>query len=216
MGLTWEDNLDVEITIGGAVYTETFGAEGGVMNINHDGTPISFNLDCSRPLIVCPSEVWPDNVALDQRDELFPRNVYVTIPLSVCVGDLVDADPNECNEDAETCQTCEGEITLGEAETFGRINLANDSLTVLLGGTVVSNGINCAMLGLSIAHTGLETEGAGPAGDWTAVSMPDGQVITGFAGGCLWAGDVNDDGSIEAIVVGAAVKLSTNFTGARQ
>jgi hypothetical protein len=217
--ITWENNLDVEITIGGAVYTESFGAQGGIMDIDHNGTPISFDLDCSRPAVVCPSEVFADSASLAQSDVNFPRNVYVTVPTSVCGGNLVDADPAECgagtnNEDCN--QVCDGEITLGEAETFGRITLPNDELIVLLGATVASNGVNCALLGLSVARADLETTGSKSEGNWEAMSMPAADVITGFAGGCLWAGDVNDDGSIEAIAVGAAVKFTTSFTAQRQ
>jgi hypothetical protein len=213
--LVWQDNLDVEITIGGATYTESFGPQGGVMNIDHNGTPLSFDLDCSRPAVVCPSEVWATSVTLDQRDDNFPRNVYVTIPKSECDGELVDAEPSECGPEAETCQVCEGDVIQTEAETFGRINFPNDRLTVLLGGTVASNGVNCALLGLSIAQSSLETEGTAEEDNWVAVAMPDGEVVTGYAGGCLWAGDPNDDGTIEAIAIGASVKFSTGFTASK-
>ena len=64
--LTWEDDLEVEITIGGTSYTETLGAQGGIVTIDHGGEPFSFDLDCSRPAVVCPSEVWPQSVTFDQ------------------------------------------------------------------------------------------------------------------------------------------------------
>lgn len=214
--LAWQDDLHVEINIGGAVYEETLGAQGGVININHEGNPISFDLDCARAEVVCPSEVWPSSVSLDQRDEGAPRNVYVTIPVSECMGTLTDAPASECSDDAETCQVCEGEVVQSTAETFGRIAFTDDRLDVLLGGGITSNGVNCALLGLSIATATLATEGTAQDGDWTAVSLDDGSVITGYAGGCLWAGDVNDDGTIEALAIGATVRLSTSFTGARQ
>lgn len=217
--LTWEDDLEVEIAIGGAVYHETIGAEGGVINIDHEGTPITFDLDCSRPEVVCPSEVWPTSVSLDQRDAAFPRNVYVTIPSSECSGSLVTPDPAECGEGTnnETCaEVCDGEVTQVDKVAFGRLNNANDELVVLLGAEIATNGVNCALLGLSVAAADVETTGSGEAGDWEGVAFPSADVVTGYAGGCLWAGDVDDDGTIEALVLGAAVKLSTGFTGAKK
>lgn len=217
--LTWQDDLEVEITLGGAVYHETIGAQGGAVTIEHEGQPITFDLDCSRPEVVCPSEVWPTSVSLDQRDANFPRNVYVTIPASECDGALVAPEPSECgpgtnNEDC--AEVCDGTVTQVDKEAFGLLNKEGDELTVLLGGGIASNGVNCVLLGLSIANADVETTGSGENGDWEAVSLPSAEVVTGYAGGCLWAGDVDDDGTIEGLVVGAAVKLSTSFTGQRQ
>lgn len=217
--LAWEDNLDVTITIGGAVYEQTLGPQGGAFTIDHEGTPITFDLDCDKPEVVCPSEVWPSSVGLAQKDENLPRNVYVTIPKSECDGEIVPADPAECgagtpNEDCE--DVCEGTVTQADVEVFGLLNKTGDHLTVLLGGGIATNGVNCAMLGLSIADVDVETTGSGEEGDWEAVSFPTAEVVTGYAGGCLWAGDVNDDGTIEGLVVGATVRLATSFTGQKQ
>ena len=46
--------------------------------------------------------------------------------------------------------------------------------------------------------------------------MSDGQVKTAYAGGCLWAGDVDKDGKIEALVVAASVEISTGFTAVKK
>jgi hypothetical protein len=216
--LSWADDLQVKITIGGAVYEETIGAQGGAITIDHNGQPLTFDLDCSRPAVVCPSEVWPSQVGFNQKDAAFPRNVYVKIPKSECSGSLVDPDPSECGagtNNEECDQVCDGDVTVSEVEAFGRITIPNDELVVLLGGGIASNGVNCAMLGLSLARADIETTGSAADGDWKAVSLPSAEVITGYAGGCLWAGDPNDDGTLEAIVIGAGVELRTSFTGER-
>jgi len=41
-------------------------------------------------------------------------------------------------------------------------------------------------------------------------------TLIGYAGGCLWAGDPDMDGELEAIVLGASVTFQTGFTGVRQ
>jgi len=43
----------------------------------------------------------------------------------------------------------------------------------------------------------------------------NGLVTVGYGGGCLWAGDPNMDGELEALVVGASVTFTTGFSGAR-
>jgi hypothetical protein len=210
--LIWEDDLEVEITIGGTSYTETLGPQGGLVTINHDGQPFSFDLDCSREAVVCPSEVWPDRVTFDQDLGFFPRNVYVTIPKHECEGALVDVDPAECGPEAESCQRCDGDTILTETETIGRISFTNDRLVVFLNGGIVTNGVNCALLGLSVAAADLETTDP-ESGDYRGIALTNGRVITGFAGGCLWVTDPDADGATEALAIGASITFTTHFTG---
>src|SRR3954466_6477658 len=60
--ITYDDTIDVEITLGGAVTKQTVSATGGMITVDYQGTSLSFDLDCSRPEIVCPSESWPASV----------------------------------------------------------------------------------------------------------------------------------------------------------
>ena len=46
--------------------------------------------------------------------------------------------------------------------------------------------------------------------------MSDGVVTIGYAGGCLRAGDPNMDSQLQALVIGASVKLTTGFSATRQ
>ncbi len=52
--------------------------------------------------------------------------------------------------------------------------------------------------------------------DWSAVAMDAGLVTIGYAGGCLWAGDPNMDGQLEALVASASIKFTTGFTADRR
>ncbi|WP_428261260.1 hypothetical protein [Haliangium sp.] len=216
--ITYDDQLDVTITIGGATYNETLGAEGGVVTIEHEGQPLSFDLDCDRPEVLCPSESWPESVSITQPNPNFPHRMHVVLPEQRCVGTLVAPDPAECgpgtlNEDCD--QVCDGTIEVREAIRFGSIGERGDSFRLFLGGGIASNGINCALLGWSVADAALDTRGEPAAEDYTATSMSAGLVTVAYAGGCLWAGDPNMDGELEALVLGAGVSFSTGFTGER-
>ena len=216
--ITYDDTLDVEITIGGAVYTSQIGVQGGAIEIEHDGQPLSFDLDCSRPDILCPSEAWPETVNIEQRNAAFEHRMIVNLPEQSCAGQLVDAKPEECGPGTlnEACeQVCDGEVTVRNQERFGVIGETGETFRLFLGGGVVTNGINCALLGYSLADAALATEGSPETGDWQAVGMDAGAVTVGYAGGCLWAGDPNMDGELEALVLSAGIKFTTGFTGDR-
>ena len=217
--ITYDDRLDVEVKLGGAVYAETLPSSGGSFTVDHEGTPITFDLDCAKPEVICPSETWPMSVEAEHRNERFPHRFFVSIPRQTCGGTLVDADPAECgagtnNPNCE--QVCDGEMTTTNTEHFGVVNEPGTAFDLLLGAGVATNGINCALLGVSAAKANLESKGSAADGDWEATAMKSGEVVVGYAGGCLWAGDPNDDGTIEALTIGASVKFTTGFEGTKR
>jgi hypothetical protein len=215
--VSYDDRLDIEITLGGAVYERQLGAQGGTITIDHDGQPITFNLDCTRPEVVCPSEVWPATVTFRQDDPTYPHRVWMKVPQSECQGQLVDPDPATCgpnthNPDCE--KVCDGESVTNTHESFGTIDEPGEEFWLALGAGIASNGINCVLLGGSFVDGNLVTEGSAEGEDWEAVSA-SGDVVTNYAGGCLWAGDPNMDGQLEALVLGASVRFATGFTATR-
>lgn len=217
--ITYDNTLDVTIKIGGAVYQEQLGAQGGVINIDHEGQPLSFDLDCARPEILCPSEAWPDTVSIEQRNTQFEHRMIVTLPTQKCLGQLIDPAPAECGPGTnnEACdQICDGDVAVEEVERFGVIGESGESFRLYLGGGIATNGLNCALLGVSLADASLGVEGTAGGADWRAVSMDAGLVTVGYAGGCLWAGDPNLDGELEALLIGASVEFNTGFTGVRR
>lgn len=216
--VTYDDRLDVEITIGGSTYFEEIGAQGGVIEIDHDGQPFTFNVDCSLEEVVCPSEVWPGQVSFRQDDEDYPHRVWLQLPDQECSGELVDPDPSECGADTSNpdCdEVCDGEVVATTREAFGTIDEPGESWAVGLGVGLASNGVNCVLLGGSYAEGGLQTTGSAEDGDWEAVAT-SGDVVTHYAGGCLWAGDVNADSETEALVLGAWVRFATGFSATKQ
>jgi hypothetical protein len=143
--------------------------------------------------------------------------VWLQVPEQTCSGSLVDPDPSACGEgtDNPDCTPmCSGEITTTTKEAFGTIDQAGESFWVGLGASIASNGVNCALLGGSVAQGDLTTEGSADAGTWRAVAS-EGEVVTQYVGGCLWVGDPNGDGSAEALVLGATVRFATGYSAHR-
>lgn len=216
-GITYDDTLGVEIGIGGSVYTQTLTPSGGTFTIMHAGVPITFNLDCSRPEVVCPNETWPTTVSIVQRNATYPHRMFVQIPQQYCTAMEVTPAPADCgagtlNPDCEP--VCSGEVATRVQEAFGVIDEAGTRFDLLLGAGVATNGVNCALLGVSSASASLVTTGSADTGDWRASEMRNGQVAVAYAGGCLWARDAGS-GSLEAVILSASVKFTTGFSAAR-
>lgn len=215
--VAYDDGLDVEIKLGAATYTRELGPEGGVITIDHGGRPFTFDLDCARPDILCPSEAWPRQILAEQRDAGLEHRMYVTLPTQRCTGALERPAPGTCGPDTNNpdCDdVCTGAIVTESRETFGVIGENGTSFRLYLGAGVATNGFNCALLGWSVADAALRTEGSGDA--WSAIAMDAGLVTIGYAGGCLWAGDPDMDGDTEALVASASITFTTGFTAERR
>jgi hypothetical protein len=214
--IAYDNMIGVEVKIGGATYSQQLGAQGGVFTINHQGTPYTFNLDCARTDVVCPGEAWPNMVIVEQRDVMLQHQMVVDLPSAQCSTQLTQPTPGTCGTGTSNpnCDlVCGGDITLHTAEAFGVIGETGDSFRLYLGGGVVTNGINCAMLGYSVADATLDTDGKGTE-MWDATGMSAGLVTIGYSGGCLYQGQI--DGQNQAILVGAELKFTTGFTGQKQ
>jgi len=212
--IDYDNTIGVEVKIGGATYTQELGPGGGVFTITHQGHPYQFNLDCSRPDVVCPGEAWPNQVVIEQRDVMHQHQMVVDLPTAQCDRDLTQPAPGTCGAGTNNpnCDLiCGGNITLHTNPAFGVIGEAGDSFRLFLGGGVVTNGINCAMLGYSVADADLKTTGKS-SNMWEATDMTAGLVTIGYAGACLFAGPTSDMGAL----VGAELKFTTGFTGHKE
>ncbi len=216
--IVYDDVVAVQIEIGGAVYTADIGVEGGSVTVDVDGEPVTFALDCADEDITCPSEVWAPEVTLEHRDPDYPNRVWMPTEQQVCDGDEVEPAPEECGEgtDNPDCElVCDGDVVTEEVAAFGLISEAGDEFAMLLGGGVATNGVNCAMLGVSIAEGDVTSSGGGKSNQpWTA-EVVDGSVNVTYAGACLWADDVDGDDELEAAVLGAKLTFSTGFYAER-
>lgn len=212
--IAYDDTLGVEVKIGGAIYTAELGAQGGSFTIDHNGKPYTFDLDCAREDIVCPSEAWPNQVIIEQRDVAKQHQMIVDLPGAKCDGQLEQPAPGTCgsNTSNPNCDlVCGGDITIATREVFGVIGEAGNSFRLYLGAGVVTNGVNCALLGYSLADANLVTTGKA-GNDWEATDMSAGLVTIGYAGACLVAVGAQNDPAL----VGAEVKFTTGFTGQKQ
>jgi hypothetical protein len=211
--IDYDDQIGVEVKLGGAVYHAELGAAGGTVTINHAGKPYSFSLDCGRPDVVCPSEAWPSQVLIEQRDVQHQHQMVVNLPAAHCDEPLTQPAPGTCGAGTSnpSCDlVCGGDVTVRTAQAFGVIGETGETFRLFLGGGIVTNGLNCAMLGYSVADADLETSGV-RGEDWEATAMQAGLVTIGYAGGCLFAGTI--DGQNQALLVGAELKFTTGFTG---
>lgn len=215
--LEYDDTIGVEVKLGGAVYTAELGAGGGSFTINHQGRPYPFTLDCARPEVLCPSEAWPRQAVIEQRNVGKQHQMIVTLPSQQCMGSLTKPAPGTCGTGTANpnCDlVCNGDVQLGSRETFGVIGETGETFRLYLGGGIATNGINCALLGWSVADAELTSTGSSATGDWEAEQMEAGLVTVGYAGGCLWAGA--DASRSDALIIGAEVKFTTGFTGAKR
>jgi len=216
--IAYDNSIGIEVKIGGAVYNAELGAGGGQFTINHNGTPYTFDLDCSRPDIVCPGEAWPNQVIVEQRDVMYQHQMVVDLPSAQCDGALTQPAPGTCGAGTSNpnCDLiCGGNVTVSTAEAFGVIGEAGDSFRLYLGAGIVTNGINCAMLGYSVADANLATTGSASGGNWEATAMNAGLVTIGYAGGCLFVGPA-PDGQTQALLAAAEIKFTTGFTGTKE
>ena len=216
--VAYDDRLEVTVRIGGALYEASLPATGGTVEVEHGGVRIPFTLDCARPEIVCPSEAWPREVTIEERESAYPHRMWVRIPEQVCMGRTVPASQEDCGPDTlnPDCEdVCDGEITTTLHDRFGVIDEPGRRFDLLLGAGVATNGLNCALLGISSAHADIESTGSAETEDWTAQRFRDGEVVVAYGGGCLWAARDSEDEELRALVLGASVTFRTGFTGAR-
>ena len=225
--ISYDDEFTVKVTLGAGAarreYTRTVSATGGTFQVplTPDGSEmLTFDLDCTRPEVVCPSEVWPTFFNNTETHEIYTHRIFLQLPTQQCSGNMVAPDDAECgagtlNPDCE--MVCDGDVATVVREAFGTIRDDEAGFDILLGGGVATNGVNCAMLSLSVATGELVTTGSAAAENWRATGIVNGRVTTGYAGGCLWAENVGTpaEPDVRAVVIGAAVEFSTGYTGTR-
>ena len=196
--LSFNDDLSVEINVGGEVYNPTLAGGASSVSVVHDGEPVDFVVDCARELVVCPSELLPMRVSIAQS-LANRRQISLEITEQECRGTVTEG---ECSDTVITSTTTRNGTIAADGTTFD---------IVLGGGALASNG--CALLSLSIANGSLLTSGTGA--ELTADEIVSGSLITAYGGGCLLVEDVDLDPAVEAAAAGGAIELRSTYSAVR-
>ncbi|MDO9280718.1 MAG: hypothetical protein Q7U06_02350 [Pseudomonadota bacterium] len=195
--VTWADDLTIRLDIGGAVQEATAGTDEVVTFNAPDGSPLELDLAayCADPNVVCPSEAWPAEVAIDQDDPTV-------------------------SSDLHTLRAWDA-VTPG-AVVSGAVDHRSDQLLFGLDGASGSGG-NCAALALSLAggtfaypsaadtaDTAEDTAGdvladGVAAAEGGPIGIVDGRVAVGWLGVCAWSG----------LAVAATLSVETEYEAAR-
>jgi hypothetical protein len=64
--VTYDDALDFELRLPGQVQRAQLGELGGQFSLRDAGAGMELDVDCTRPELVCPAEVWPRELQLEQ------------------------------------------------------------------------------------------------------------------------------------------------------
>ena len=138
--------MEVDVKVGGSTYHQSLSPSGGTFSFMHQGAAFSFNIDCSRPEVVCPSEVWPAQVAVDQRDPMYQYRMWVKIPTQSCSGQTVAPKASECGAGTTNCDS-----VCRDTQT----DLANCGMC----GQVCGTGLACAAGACGFTCTGKAVSG---------------------------------------------------------
>lgn len=62
--VTYDDSVEVEFTLGEQHISSRIDEVGGQVSVRDAGVALDLEVDCTRPELVCPSEVWPRELSL--------------------------------------------------------------------------------------------------------------------------------------------------------
>lgn len=64
--VTYDDSLDFELRLPGLVQRARLSELGGQFAVRDAGAGFEIDVDCTRPELICPAEVWPRELTLTQ------------------------------------------------------------------------------------------------------------------------------------------------------
>lgn len=236
--VSYDDSLEIEIDLGaGAGETQTVSSDGGSIQFTVDGQPVELNLDCSQEWLVCPSEVWAEEVSFDQpRFASKPHQVEMMVSETECSDwRMPDENAGECSSDPADNMPCDVEIcdpenvTQVEKSTIASISEPDPlnpepgskpdyTIGIALEGGLAMPTANCVLLAASYADADIVYDGEyQPEAEeptMEATELRAGLVTIDLSGACFW-GEVVDD-QLRAALLSARVRLRTGFTAVKQ
>jgi hypothetical protein len=228
----YDDSMTVEFEIDGAVYTGSIGGATSSVTFDHDGESYEFDIDCERAGVICPSEVFPNRISLEQRNFADqPHQVHMTISEAECRGTMVDPREGEdCGGDtgidcADVEQVCDGVMIERTSQELGSISNPEPAepevgsqpaytIGISLGGGVAIAG-NCVVITAASAVADLQYDGTydPEANSMAATEMTNGEITTTFGAGCFFVEGAGGMGV--GAVSGAQIRLTTGFTATK-
>ncbi len=232
--VTYDNQISVEIDLGGgAVYYGAVSGAGGHVAFVHDGEPVELDLDCSRPWVVCPSDVWTDTVEfLQPRFDERPHQVQMLVREQECLNPRMPmVEEGECSLDPDDNLPCNVEICDPEdvvTTTVSRLASISDpyplnpahgdrpeyTIGIWLSGGFVVPAANCLLMGASYADADIvysghyEPDPESPT--MYATHLEDGLITIVLSGACFWGAYTGTD--LGAVLLGARVEINTGFT----
>lgn len=231
--VTYDNSISVEVELGGQLYAGTIDGESGSIGFTHDGQPVTLDLDCSRSWVVCPSEVLPDSVVLEQRNfQDRPHQVHMTVNSTDCAGALrlPDESAGECDSadplrpcDVQICDSVveETKTTIGTISDPGQTTQTHPDFDIelALGGDFAVPTPNCVLANWSVARADIlytgdyDVNATEPTMD--AYAMENGVITTGYAGACFWFDETAYGEDLKAALLAASIRFRTNFTASK-
>lgn len=215
--VTHGDTLTVELLLGESVYEASLGIDGGVIEIDHEGTPLTFNLDCADELILCPTEAWAASLTMGQQPVNSQSEIPIDLPAHVCTGEVTIADIDACAENLgeSMCEwICDAEVVIEDRERIARLTDKGESFMVLFAQSVTGTGSACTLGPFSRAEAEVVSAGGELDEAWEAEALTNGTLELTYSGRCLSTGAIADP-ELEAAVAEATLTVRTSFEGAR-
>ncbi|MDP2309823.1 MAG: hypothetical protein Q8P18_27640 [Pseudomonadota bacterium] len=205
--VTWSDELTIRLDIGGAVQEVTAGVDEVVTFNAPDGSPLELDLGayCADPNVLCPSEAWPAEVAINQdnptvQSDLHTLRAWDALAPAAVVGGAVDHRNDQLLFGLDSAS--------GGSESCAALAIS------LAGGTFYYPSAPGDTGGDTGADTGADTGvGAGAdvllggvaAAEGGTTGIVDGRVAVGWLGVCAWSG----------LAVAATLSVETGYEAVR-
>ncbi|MDB4988969.1 MAG: hypothetical protein JWN04_4147, partial [Myxococcaceae bacterium] len=122
--ITYDDSLDVEVQLGTeSIGSDTLGEEGGQVSLRDASASSDLSIDCERPELVCPAEVWPRELVLSSPPgQLDPEGVQLAQALA--------------GTGKGRCAALDGSVITGEVMTVPAANAARSEAVALTSGRI--------------------------------------------------------------------------------
>jgi hypothetical protein len=123
--VTYDDSMRFELRVGGQVQHGELAEPGGRVLIGDAGAALEVDVDCTRPDVVCPTEVWPRELALTQAPgQVDDEGLQLRHAIA--------------GEGRGRCKTLTGSTIAGEVASVGKPDSVRQEAVALTNGRVLA------------------------------------------------------------------------------